>query len=238
MGSGKTMLAVDHARRLAKARGAVLVSNIKIEVPDGVLGVVLSTGRDGFDADQLEAVIEWARARGKGVVVLLDELGLLMPARKWQAFPVRLIRTVTQSRKFHVDLVATAQYEALVDGTFRLNAQEAYLVRCYPAPTLLRFERGMRPWFFRLTQYVPGHVGEKAHQLERKFIRYRKYRETWYDTDQTVGVPERLQDNDEKRAADWVAWADETLELPGGSAHDAPATAKAGASAAAHGMEG
>jgi len=216
-GAGKTMLAVVGARKAAVRRRAFLISNIQIARPDGIDGIQLAKGRDGFDADQLDACVTWCRDRSKAVVIVLDELGMLMPARKWQNFPLRLQEDITQSRKMHVDMFTTSQYENLVDVNFRLNAHKAYRVSCVPGPSLESYERGRRPWFFRLVEYQPGHVGEKSHRMGSELIRYRREWEGFYDTEERVGIPERLRDKDEERSHQWLAWAEEVMP---GLVHD------------------
>jgi hypothetical protein len=198
MGSGKTMLAVDHARGLAKRRGAALASNIAVVPPSGVVFEQLETGTDGFDVAQLEVIIEEGAALTprRGLVLLLDEIGLLMPARQWAKFPVDLIMTMTQSRKMRIDIIATAQFESMVDVIVRDNAQVTYFCRSVPPASLEGYERGRRPLAFRVTKWEPGHVNMKGRKLGSRglfgWLPYRRSMERWYDTDEIVRPPARL----------------------------------------------
>jgi hypothetical protein len=222
IGAGKTMLSVRHAVDLARTRGALLVSNILVECP-GVDFVHLGVGDDGVDLEQLRLILEAARglpgeivepAEGcegppvilsavepRGVVLLVDEIGIIMPARFWQSFPVDLMFTLSQSRKLGVDLVWTSQDVEQVDAYLRRLTQWVYKVRCVPHSTLVRREAGKRPWFFWVTKWRPGLVDKKDKRIGRDLVRYRRRWELWYDTDELVRPPERLRRGRVSRAS-------------------------------------
>lgn len=192
IGHGKTMLAVHEARKVALRRGALLAANIKIDPPPGVEFRQLSVGEDGLSIEQMEQLMDEARETGRGVVILIDEIGIIMPARFWQNFPIALMYRISQSRKYATDLIYTSQDIEDVDAYLRRKTQWIYKVRCFPSPTPERRERGVRPWFFVRTQWRPATVDKKDKRIERSFIRYRRERETVYDTDELVRPPARL----------------------------------------------
>ena len=196
LGAGKTMLAVQHAIGLARRRNAYLLSNIRITAP-GVEVVQLGVGADGIDLEQLR---EWqlrGKVEGRGLVLFVDEVGILMPARFWQSFPIDLIYTLSQSRKMRLDLVYTSQDIEMVDSMLRRLTQWVFKVACLPSPTNERRERGRRPWLFIVTQFRPTHVNagstiEKRYRLSRRWVRYRRQWEGSYDTDELVAPAVRL----------------------------------------------
>jgi hypothetical protein len=199
IGHGKTMLAVDHCISLARRRGAVLAANIK--VTDGDLDFVqLSVGNDGLDLDELRELMELCRWGGRGLVLLIDEVGIIMPARFWQSFPIDLMFVLSQSRKLGVDMVYTSQDVEQVDAFLRRLTQWVFKLRCYPAPSITRRERGKRPLFFVREQWRPSSIDKKDKRLGRTFIRYRREREDRYDTDELVRPPERLRERQSRRA--------------------------------------
>jgi hypothetical protein len=192
IGNGKTMLAVDAARQLAKRRGAVLASNIWIEPPAGVPFVQLSVGEDGLSVAQMEQLMDDARASGRGCVILIDEIGIIMPARFWQSFPIALMYRISQSRKYATDLLYTSQDVEDVDAYLRRKTQWVFKVRCFPSPSAERREKGRRPWLIIRTQWRPATIEKKDKRVDRTILRYRRDREAVYDTDELVRPPSRL----------------------------------------------
>jgi hypothetical protein len=199
IGNGKTMLAVDDARALALRRGAILASNIKIVPPDGVEFVQLTVDEDGLSVEQLETLMDTARATDRGCVIVIDEIGIIMPARFWQSFPIALMYRISQSRKFRSDLVWTSQDEEDVDAYLRRKTQWIYKVRAVPAPSPETREQGKRPWLFIRTQWRPGKVDKAEKRVGRALIRYRQSREVVYDTDELVRPPARLSERKRRR---------------------------------------
>jgi len=191
LGHGKTMLAVDQAAGLARRRGAVLASNIKLDVK-GVECHQLATGDDGLDLDQLRELVDRLRLDGRGLVLLLDEVGILMPARMWASFPVSLMMVLSQSRKLRLDLIYTSQDVEQVDAFLRRLTQWVWKVRAFPAPSLDRQERGKRPWFFSVTQWRPASIEKSGKRVSRGLRRYRRSFELAYDTDELVAPAARL----------------------------------------------
>jgi hypothetical protein len=191
LGHGKTYLAVRHAGWLAERRGAVLASNIKLDVP-GVEVVQLATGDDGLDLAELDALVKRCRSEGRGLVLLLDEVGILMPARMWASFPVSLMFVLSQSRKLRLDLIYTSQDVEQVDAFLRRLTQWVYKVRAWPSPSLERQELGKRPWFFMVSKWRPATVDKEGKRVSRAFVRYRRSSEDWYNTDELVAPAARL----------------------------------------------
>lgn len=191
IGAGKTMLAVRHAGELARRRGARLASNIKVEVP-GVECIQLAVGEDGLDLAQLRSLVNDREGDGRGLVVLVDEVGIIMPARFWQSFPVDLMFMLSQSRKLGVDLIYTAQDIEQVDSFLRRLTQWVYKVRAVPEASTERRERGKRPWLFLVSKWRPTTIDKPEKRVSRDRVRYRRSWEGWYDTDELVAPPERL----------------------------------------------
>jgi hypothetical protein len=159
----------------------------------------LGVGADGIDLDELKDWREAAKAQDRGLVLLIDEVGILMPARFWQSFPIDLIYTLSQSRKMRLDLVYTSQDVEMVDSMLRRLTQWVYRVKCFPAPTVERREGGRRPWFFVVDRWRPMNVDKKDKRLGKSYQRYRRSFETAYDTDELVAPPERLVVSGESR---------------------------------------
>lgn len=193
IGHGKTMLAVTEAREVARRRGAILAANIKIDPPAGVEFVQLSVDEDGLSVEQMEGLMDAARATGRGVVILIDEIGIIMPARFWQSFPIALMYRISQSRKYATDLIWTSQDEEDVDAYLRRKTQWVFKVRAIPSPTPERREKGVRPWLILRTQWRPGKIDKPDKRIGRSFIWYRREREAFYDTDELVRPPARLR---------------------------------------------
>lgn len=191
IGHGKTMLATREAVTLARRRGAILASNIEVLAP-GVDTFRLSVGDDGLDG--VAELLSRSREEGRGVVILVDEIGIILPARFWaQGMSVDLMWAVSQSRKLSADLIFTAQDIEQVDAFLRRLTSHVTKVRAYPAPTLDRREGGKRPWFYIGSKWAPGSVDKADKRLGREWIRYRREWEGWYDTDELVRPPRHLR---------------------------------------------
>ena len=195
IGHGKTYRAVRTAVEIARLRRAVLASNIRVSVP-GIEFVQLPISEDGLDVPFLMDLVDKVRADGRGLVVLVDEVGIIMPARWWQRFPIRFLFLLSQSRKFRTDLVWTAQATDQVDKVLRDLTEYTDRVRAIPAPTLRRREAGRRPLVFRWTRWVGTKVdptgGRLDECIDKGWELYRRETEGFYDTDEIVGPPDRL----------------------------------------------
>lgn len=206
IGNGKTYLHAYDALAVAKRRRAVFASNIWTanaadfvewrKDPTITDRVQLSVGDDGFDLDELRDLLDIAQARGHGVVLFIDEIGVLMPARFWQKFPVELMYRFSQSRKLRLDVYWTSQDVEDVDSYLRRKTQWVYRTRAFPTPTVERQELGKRPWFFFETRWRPSTVGKRDKRLGWAFRLYRRSFEREFDTDELVMPARRVAGDD------------------------------------------
>ena len=185
------MLAVREAVQLARRRNAYLASNISITAP-GVDFVRLSVGDDGLEG--LPDLLEQALSEGRGTVILVDEIGIILPARFWATgMSIELMWSVSQSRKLASDLIFTAQDIEQVDAFVRRLTSYVTKVRAVPAPTVERRERSSRPWFMFGSRWLPGSVDKPDKRLGRLWLRYPREVEAWYSTDELVRPPSHLR---------------------------------------------
>lgn len=200
IGSGKTYTQVRRGLIMAERRNAVFVSNIwtRGSVAYADLGgevadrVQLSTGEDGFSLDELQAVRDASKEAGRGLVFFVDEIGVLMPARMWQRFPVNLMQEISQSRKYRMDLLFTAQDPDDVDSYLRKKTAVWYKVYSFPRGSIERQERGKRPIGFYESEWGPNQVGKKDKRRGRSWTWYSRKWEREYDTDELVLPAKRV----------------------------------------------
>lgn len=235
IGAGKTTLAVQHAMTLARARKAVLLSNIPVICGDGCKSVAgwIEQGsrlgpRDGFmrrrlhylgptkpvhaiehgtlpmndeglDLGELTRRAFKLRDEQRGLVLLMDEVGVIMPARLWKDFSVALMWVLQQSRKLACEWIWTAQDVSFVDHQLRSLTAVVHYVRAYPPPSIWRRAKGKRPWWLIASAYTPSNApranGEGAERKQdrkigRKVARYQRAWEASFDTDGVV-LPSR-----------------------------------------------
>jgi hypothetical protein len=224
IGAGKTTLAVQHALELARARNAVLLSNIPVICLQGryerglrlggwVMGMRYHAGcadgvhviehralpvtDDGLDLGVLTREAFALRDAGRGLVLLMDEVGVIMPARLWKDFSVSLMWVLQQSRKLACEWVWTAQDVAFVDSQLRSLTAVVHYVRSYPPPSIWRRARGKRPWLLIASAFTPmaaPRANSEGMKVERRLgRRIRRYRREWeaaFDTDGVV-LPSR-----------------------------------------------
>jgi hypothetical protein len=202
IGAGKTTLAVQHALTLARARNAVLLSNIPVlcgrRCQDGEHVIehgTLPVNDDGLDLETLTIRAFALRDQERGLVLLMDEVGVIMPARLWKDFSVSLMWVLQQSRKLACEWVWTAQDVSFVDHQLRSLTAVVHYVRAYPPPSIWRRSRGKRPWLLIASAFSPSHApranGETgARAAEKRIARtVRFYRRSWersFDTDGVV----------------------------------------------------
>ena len=213
VGMGKTMLAVREAVALARRRRAYLVSNIAIDAPD-LDALQLEVGDDGLEG--IPAILERARSEGRGVVIFVDEIGIVLPSRFWErGMSIDLMWACSQSRKLGADLIFTCQHVAQLDVFLRRICDWIWQVKCVPHPSIERRERGRRPWFFMASRFRPADVDTERPEkrLSRSVIRYRRSWEALYNTDELVRPPASLRGG-RRHAA---------ITSPG-AAHSAPVT--------------
>jgi hypothetical protein len=235
IGAGKTTLAVQHALALARARNAVLLSNIPVKcgkrckrarisalVAAGepiyaaaLEGYVCSIEHDtlpmndeGLDLGELTRRAFRLRDESRGLVLLMDEVGVIMPARLWKDFSVALMWVLQQSRKLACEWVWTAQDVSFVDHQLRSLTAVVHHVRAYPPPSIWRRARGKRPWMLVASAFSPS-VAPRANnegfkvdrRIGRRLVRYRRAWEASFDTDGVVLPSKHLRGAGELVAA-------------------------------------
>jgi hypothetical protein len=197
VGMGKTMLAVQEALRIARRRGAVLASNIEVNAAD-VDCRRITVGEDGLEG--IPDLLEEARASGRGVVILVDEIGIVLPSRFWErGMSIDLMWACSQSRKLGADLVFTCQHVAQLDAFLRRITDWIWRVKAIPHPSLERREAGKRPWLFLASRWRPADIDTE--RPEKRLSRvswwggvlYRRSWEAVYDTDELVRPPAQLR---------------------------------------------
>jgi hypothetical protein len=157
----------------------------------------LPMGDDGLDVGTLMDRAFALRDEQRGLVLLMDEVGVVMPSRLWKDFPVTLMWTLQQSRKLACEWVWTAQDASFVDNQLRSLTSVVHYVRSFPPSSIWRRHRGKRPWFLMTQTFTPTAAprangeGMRADRLiARKLKRYRRAWEGAFDTDGIV-LPSR-----------------------------------------------
>jgi hypothetical protein len=173
-GSGKTaamVMEAYHARR-RNPELPVMTNLGRLDLP-GVPVSYLSV------EDGLDAVVEALRAFHDGFL-LLDEVGVFLPARLWNRLPVELSWKWAQLRKDAIQLRWTCirpnnAVKDLRDITFCTHWCESY----------------RRFGFFALKTFSYTAIGQKAYFEGRRFVRFRSSLfGKLYDTMGKVGAPE------------------------------------------------
>lgn len=206
IGAGKTTLAVQHSLELARMRDAVLLGNIPVVCGPGckegrheLTHELLPMTDDGIDLDVLLRRAYELRDQERGLVLLVDEVGVVMPSRLWKDFSVSLMWMLQQSRKLATEWVWTAQDPKFVDLQLRSLTSGVHYIRSYPPPSVWRRVHGKRPWVLVDTIYLPGDAPaahgtaqdeKKDRRLGRTWHRYRRAWEGAFDTDGVV-LPSR-----------------------------------------------
>ena len=227
IGAGKTTLAVQHALELARMRDAVLLSNVPVrcnadcrraspeeyQADRAGAPATFAKGRphcelehrtlpmtdDGIDLGALTRTAFELRDAERGLVLLMDEVGVVMPARLWKDFSVALMWVLQQSRKLACEWVWTAQDPTFVDHQLRSLTSAVHYIKAYPPPSVWRRVRGKRPWVLVDTVYLPTDAprahgtaveDKKDRRLSRSWSRYRRRWEGAFDTDAVV-LPSR-----------------------------------------------
>lgn len=195
VGMGKTMLATREAVALARRRGAILASNIKV-VADDLEVVQLAVGDDGLEG--IPELLERSRSQDppRGVVILVDEIGIILPSRFWErGMSIELMWACSQSRKLGADLIFTCQHVAQLDAFLRRITDWIWKVKAIPHPSIERRESGKRPWFYFATRWRPADIDTEKpeRRLSRSLMRYRREWEALYDTDELVRPPSHLR---------------------------------------------
>lgn len=238
VGMGKTMLGVREAVELARLRDAVLVSNIRVH-GGGVEVRRLEVGDDGLEGlaeilqearacEVCQEVDEWGdvvhrgwRVDGctqRGVVIFVDEIGIVLPARFWErGMSIDLMWACSQSRKLGADLIFTCQHVAQLDAYLRRITDWVWRVKAIPHPTISRREAGKRPWLYLVGRWRPADIDTERPEkrLSRKVVRYQRAWEGLYNTDELVRPPSALRSGGRRRRSPSPIKAGLDGHLPG-----------------------
>lgn len=199
IGAGKTTLATQHALRNAISRNAVLLSNIPLfcgprcssrNVENSkclVEHYVLSMTDDGLDLLELFGWAFKLLHSSRGLVLFLDEVGVIMPARLWKTFPVGLMWMLQQSRKLECEIIWTSQDSSFVDSHLRTLTPAVHYVKSFPPPSIWRRTKGKRPWFLyeRVFSSKAG-AQDKEKAVGTHMKKYKRIWESYFDTDAVV----------------------------------------------------
>lgn len=203
IGAGKTTLAVQHALTLARARNALLLSNIPIicgpyckadiNPLHSIDHETLPMTDSGVDLGALAKRAFKLRDEERGLVLLMDEVGVVMPARLWATFSVSLMWVLQQSRKLACEWIWTAQDASFVDHQLRSLTAAVHYVRSFPPPSIWRRSKGKRPWLLVASAYTPSYAGRangegqrSERRIGRRIVRYKRRFELAFDTDGVV----------------------------------------------------
>lgn len=163
--------------------------------PDGciIAHQALPVGDEGID---LGTLILWGfrlRDLERGLVLLMDEVGVVMPARAWKDFSVALMWLIQQSRKLSCEWIWTAQDASFVDVQLRSLTAVVHYVQSFPPPSIWRRVKGKRPWWLVASAYTPSNApransdGTKTEKrIGRRLVFYRRRFESAFDTDGVV----------------------------------------------------
>lgn len=188
MGSGKTYLMTAEAIK-ALRQGREVWANAGYHVRDR------KSGRETHTYVSLQEML----LAPQGTLLLLDEVGTFMNARKWTELPRGLMYRLTQSRKDSLGLIYTAQHEMQVDVALRrLTAEVTYIRRFGPLGIATRH----RPIDLRAADDKP---------LGRSFFMLRKEVLDAYDTLARVWVPPEVLEELEAELPAWVPLDDEMM---------------------------
>jgi hypothetical protein len=160
-GGGKSLAAVEQYVIPSVAEGRVIVSNMRLEVPDfrllrswkelirvGVhteFGVPCRIGARGQrltirDAAWNEDLPLYSVTLNRPVLVVLDEITAVLPSRSYSSMPTQLQRVLNQLRKQETTLVWTAPNWARCDVLLREVTKEVTVCRGYLRDRYQRIE--------------------------------------------------------------------------------------------------
>ena len=156
MGMGKTYYTTWRAHEALKA-GIRVVANYHIDGAEHC---------GGWD-DLMQATVPHIDDRGIPVRIptlcIIDEANLWCPSRFWQKLDPRLLYLWSQSRKFSLDILWTAQHEQRVDTALREVSYCVWVCKRLPLG-----------WFLYRSYQIEEMRKEKRHRLASKWVRLRK----------------------------------------------------------------
>lgn len=199
-GKGKTLTATYYANKWYKKYGNSLLflSNYKLnnipyiplvsfeqlvtiqekwqKLEDYKYRLTEGDGLDSVEFKEYEKLqSEW---KYQGVVVLIDEIELLLNNRKFSEFPLELLHTLCQQRKFKMVILATAQRFGMVDiafrriSTFVVECNKLWRFQCSKIYDAWELENAVNPQFIKP-------VGRRCYFIRNKLFQS-------YDTTQSI----------------------------------------------------
>ena len=164
-GSGKTYFAVKRALEADK-KGIPIWSNFKIDLPNNKV-------------NRFRDLKEVFHVR-KGLIII-DEINLVCPSRFWNKFPPQLAYFWSQTRKFELDIIWTAQHIDRVDKIIKEISNYCWV-----------FKKGMFGIHVGL-QFLPEHVTkEKRETYDKVFFRIKKSIADNYNTFEIIELADNL----------------------------------------------
>lgn len=145
---------------------------------------------------------EWGNPHKRGIVMLIDEINMWAPSRKWAEIPMEVLYQWSHNRKHGLEIWWSSQREARVDKALREVTQLAYWsVGIGPRKA---------PLFFWRREYVPQpdvtDPTAATPQLEgafwtSSFMRNKRSRYRHYDTYEPIKPSAHLKSEVQKRLA-------------------------------------
>lgn len=165
-GSGKTYYAVKRAIE-ADLKGLEVWANFKIDLPSGELHRFINL-KDVFHVR-------------KGLIII-DEINLVCPSRFWNKFPPELAYFWSQTRKFELDIIWTAQHVDRVDKIIKEISNYCWVFKRLP----FGFHIG--------NEFLPEHVTkEKRDLIDRIVFRINKKIANCYNTYEIIDLASNLK---------------------------------------------
>jgi len=103
---------------------------------------------------------EFGNPSGPSPLILIDELNLWAPSRRWQSLEDDLLYKWSHNRKHGLDIWWTAQHESRVDKVVREVTEFYYVCR--------RFGPARRPFFFVRRRFIPALITDDREARDDK----------------------------------------------------------------------
>jgi zona occludens toxin (predicted ATPase) len=165
-GSGKTYYAVKRAIE-ADQKDVEIWSNFKIDLPNN-------------SVNRFRDLKEVFNVR-KGLIII-DEINLVCPSRFWNKFPPELAYFWSQTRKFELDIIWTAQHVDRVDKIIKEISNYCWVFKKLPFG------------FHIANKFLPEHINKEKREIyERNFFRIDKNIANCYNTYEIIELTENLR---------------------------------------------
>lgn len=186
-------------------RPVLILANVKVRPPAGIEYEFLRRGPDGFDLLQVLKACRRMRQQGGAIILGLDELGIICPARMWHAFGPDLMFLFQQSGKLYIEVRWTTQALSFADVQLREMTAVTHSVSANPPQTVASRLAGKRPRSIEWSTWDRTAVGTDAAYLETRKVKYRQEWEQLFDTDAFIVPPKKLKGDEEIAAFldDW-----------------------------------